>query len=287
MIDNHPVIVWTPFGRKRTYSILIKYLERDVERGLVDEVWAYLNTDPNQEEDLRYAYELARTYPWFRLKERPADCPRMRPKQRNTGWAYRYFTDPDAVYVRMDDDLVYLHEDAVEHLVRARLDWEGSVLCAFPIIINNALCSWHLQKQHRIPGPSKGWKSVQLPYCMDAVGWADGDFAVQLHRLLIDHIEAGTVEELFMHHPVTLAPRQQFSVSCFATLGSDYAGFEPVGNIGKEEEFWHSVHRPQEIGRANIIVENALVGHWSFYGQHRELDASGLLDVYRKLAEKL
>lgn len=287
MIDNRPVITWTPYGRERTVSLLIEYLRRDHERGLVDEAWLYLNTDPHQESDLRYAHRLERENDWVKLKERPADCPRMVPKQRNTGFAYRHFTDPDAVYVRMDDDLVYLHEDAVEHLVRARLDWEGSVLCAFPLIINNAVVSWHLQQNGRIPGPSKGWKSVQLPYCMDAVGWGDGDFAVMLHRLLLDHIEAGTVEDLYMHHPITLAPRQQFSVSCFATLGSDYAGFEPVGNIGKEEEFWHSVHRPTEIDRANVIVENSLVSHWSFYNQHGELNASGLLDVYRKLAEKL
>lgn len=287
MINDRPVIAWTPFGRERTYSILIKYLERDVERGLVDEVWLYLNTDPQQESDLRYAYQLDAKYPWVKLKERPTDCPRMRPKQRNTGFFYRHCTDPEAVYVRMDDDLVYVHEDFFEHLVKARLDWEPSVLCAFPIIINNAVVSWHLQQQRRIPGPSKGWKSVQLPYCMDQVGWADGDFAVGLHRLLLDHIQAGTVEELYMHHPVQLAPRQQFSVSCFATLGSDYADFEPVGNIGKEEEFWHSVHRPAEADRANIIVENALVSHWSFYHQHPELNASGLLDVYRSLADKL
>jgi hypothetical protein len=287
MIDNRRVIVWTPYGRKNTVSILVRYLERDYARGLVDEYWLYLNTDPGQDEDLRYAYELARDHDWIHLKERPEDCPRKVPKQRNTGFAYRHFTDPDAVYVRMDDDLVYLHDDAISNLVTARLAWEGSVLCAFPIIINNAVVSWHLQQQRRIPGPSKGWPSVQLPYCMDAVGWADGDFAVRLHRLLLDRIQSGTVEELYMHHPVTLAERQQFSVSCFATLGSDYAGYSPVGNIGAEEEFWHSVHRPAEIKRANIIVENALVSHWSFYHQHAELDASGILEDYRALADKL
>lgn len=287
MIDNHPVIAWTPYGRERTVSILVKYLERDHKAGILDEYWLYLNTDPNQEGDLRYAYQLARDNDWIKLKVRPEGSPRLHPKQRNTGWFYQHCTDPDAVYVRMDDDLVYVHQDAVQHLVKARLDWEGSVLCAFPIIINNAVVSWHLQQQGRIPGPGEGWQKVTLPYCMDPVGWGDGAFAVGLHELLLAHIEAGTVEQLFMHHPVVLAPRQQFSVSCFATMGSDYADFTPAGNIGKEEEFWHSVHRPSEIGKANMVVENSLFSHWSFYGQHRELNATDLLERYRKLAEAL
>lgn len=288
MIDNRRVIAWTPFGRTNTYSILIKYLERDVKRGLVDEVWAYMNTSPEgQEHDVAYAHELADTYPWFHLKERPADCPRRHPKQLNTGYAYRYFTDPDAVYIRLDDDIVYLHDDFVTNLVRARVAWGATTLAAFPIIINNAVCSYFLQTMGLVPGADDGWPVVGIPYCMDEVGWKSGDLAVKLHQLLIDNIKAGTVHDMFMHHPVQLGPGQQFSVSSFATLGSDYATFEPVGNIGQEEEYWHSVHRPQELGVRNAIVPDALVSHWSFMHQHTELAASGLLEEYRKLAEAL
>jgi len=60
MIDGRRVVAWTPYGRVRTYSILIKYLERDIRRGLIDEVWLYMNTDPQgQEADIAYAHELA------------------------------------------------------------------------------------------------------------------------------------------------------------------------------------------------------------------------------------
>jgi hypothetical protein len=278
------VICWTPYGRRRTVSILAEYLRRDHARGLVDEWWLYLNCDADQADDMAYAHELATAYDWIRLAERPAGYPVLAPKQRNTGYFYLHCTDPDAVYVRFDDDIVYVHEDAVANLVRTKLALADSVLCAFPIIINNAVVSWHLQQQRRIPADRDGWPSVQIPYCMDSVGWADGGFAVKLHELLLDRMEAGTVEELYMHHTVTLAERQQFSVSCFATLGSDYTALDPPGNLGVEEEFWHSVHRPKQAGKANIIVDSAVVSHWSFYHQHADLDASGLLDRYRKLA---
>ncbi|GIH26081.1 hypothetical protein Aph01nite_43910 [Acrocarpospora phusangensis] len=287
MIDDRPVIAWTPYGRRRVASILAAYMERDHRAGIIDEWWLYLNTDPDQADDLVYAHELAETYDWVRLVERPAGYPVLTPKQKNTGLFYLGCTDPDAVYVRLDDDIVYLHEAAIPNLVRAKLTLADSVLCAFPIIINNAVVSWHLQQQRRIPGPSKGWESVQLPYCMDSVGWASGDFAVKLHEFVLGKIEAGAVEDLYMHHTVTLPDRQQFSVSCFATLGSDYTVLDPPGYLGAEEEFWHSVHRPKQAGRSNIIVDTSVVAHWSFYHQHAELDASGLLDRYRKLAASL
>src|SRR5439155_10461677 len=167
-------------------------MRRDHERGLVDEWWLFLNTDPGkQEDDLRYAYQLAKEYNWIRLLERPQDCPRLRPKQRNTGYAYRYMTDPTAVYVRCDDDIIYIHEDAIENLVRSKIAMTGSLAC-FSVIINNAIVSWHLQARRLIPGPPD-WPSVQLPYCMDMIGWQDGDFAVRLHEFFLDKIEAATV----------------------------------------------------------------------------------------------
>src|SRR5690606_32691673 len=67
VIDGHPVIAWTPFGRERTVSILVEYMRRDHERGIVDEYWLYLNTDPDQVSDLRYAYQLARRYDWVKI----------------------------------------------------------------------------------------------------------------------------------------------------------------------------------------------------------------------------
>lgn len=291
MLNNRRVIVWTPYGRRRTYSLLIEYLKRDVLKGIVDEVWAFMNTDrKGQEDDIAYAHELDAAHDWFHLKERPDDCPHLHPKQLNTGFAYRHFTDPDAIYIRMDDDLVWLHEDAIRNLAMTRMVWGDSTLAAFPIIVNNAVCSFFLQAMGRIPGKDDGWDVVATPYCMDDVGWRDGNFAVQLHRYTLDHIAADTVHEMFMHHAVQLSVGQQFSVSCFATRGSDYGHLEPVGNLGPigygvEEEHWHTVQRSRELDIPNAIVPNSLVVHWSFHHQHKELNASGLLDQYRKLAE--
>lgn len=285
MIDNHRVIAWTPYGRRPTYSILIEYLRRDVERGLLDEVWAYMNVDLHgQESDVAYAHELAEQYPWFHIKYRPDGIPRHPgPKQRNTGFAYRYMTDPDAVYLRFDDDVVYVHPDTVANLVAKKLEMAPS-MAIFPIIWNNALSTYFLQSGGVVP---MEWGQVSA-YCMDPVGWANGPFAVKMHEKLIGHIEAGTVEDCYLYQDFPLKLGDQFSVSCFASAGRDYAALpQPGVLIPDEEEHWHTVHRPRVTGQPNILVGNALVSHWSFFPQKPFLNTSGLLERYRDLADKM
>ncbi|MFF7130410.1 hypothetical protein [Streptomyces sp. NPDC008240] len=285
MIDSKRVVAWTPYGRRRTYSILIRHLQRDVERGLVDEVWAYMNTDPQgQEDDIVYAHELAEQFPWFHLKHRPEGIPRHPgPKQRNTGYAFRHMTDPETVYLRFDDDVVYLHESAIENLVRARIEMPAPT-AVFPIIINNAIVSHFLQACGKVPVE---WGTVQ-PYCMDPMGWANGPFAVKLHELLLDHIERGRVEDLYLYQDFPIQPGTQFSVSCFASLGSMYAGLPdgPGVLVPDEEESWHTIHHPLATGAPNILRGNAIVSHFSFFPQHPFLNNTTLLDRYREIADK-
>ncbi|MDX3575994.1 hypothetical protein [Streptomyces sp. FL07-04A] len=283
MIDGHKVIAWTPYGRERTVSLLVKYMERDVKRGLVDEYRLYLNTDEGQEHDRAYAHELAEQHDWITLQHRPEgiDLGNL-PKQRYTGLAYREMVDPDAVYLRLDDDIVYVHEAAIENLVRARLEMPAPA-AVFPIIINNAICSYFLQACGKIP---REWGEVGM-YCMDPVGWANGPFAVKLHEMLLGHIERGTVEDLYLHHDFQLPPGTQFSVSCFASLGSMYAGLEQPGVlVPDEEEAWHTIHHPLATGAPNVVRADAIVSHLSFFTQHAFLNPTNILDRYRELADK-
>lgn len=288
MINGKRVVAFTPYGRQRTVSILKEYMLREHLKGVVDEWWLCSNVDANQVTDLRYMYQIQKSHKdWIKIKERPRDVVRLTPKQRNTGYFYRYMTDPNTVYVRFDDDIIYLHEDAVTRLVEAKLRM-GSTLTCFAYIWNNAICSWFGQKHGKIPGAGDGWPEVEQPYCMDSVGWSNGEFAVLLHELLLGKIEDKKVEDLFLYQDIPLAPRQQFSVSCFAVDGVDYAVLEPPGHLDyPEEEHWHTVHRPEKVNKDNVIVGDALVSHFTFFPQQKEVFATDILDRYRKLAEAL
>lgn len=285
MIDGKRVIAWTPFGRERTVSILERYLTRDHQRGIVDEYWLALNTDPDQVDDLRYGYQLAASKDFIKAKDRPAGLPFRTPKQRNTGSFVRYMTDPDTVYVRFDDDIVYVHEHAIERLVRHKLATPSSV-CSHPVMWNNSIISWFLQQAGIIP---ESYGKVGGPYCMDPIGWADGRFAVRIHQLLLDHIEAGTPDRVYLYQDFPLQLGMQFSVSCFAALGSMYAALPAGPGVLEpdEEESWHTIHEPRRIGQPNMIVGNSLVSHLTFFPQQSAVFATDIPDRYRKLSEAL
>lgn len=284
MIDGKKVVCWTPYGREETMSILVKYMERDVMAGVVDEYHLYMNTDPEQERDREYAQELNEEHAWIVLQERPEGLKTLRPKQLNTGRYYRYAIEPDTVYVRFDDDIVYVHEDAIERLVRRKIS-SPSLVC-FPIIWHNAICSYYLQVMGKIP---KEYGVVSKPYCMDPIGWADSEFAESIHRLLLSHIREDTVDSLFLHHDIQLELGQQFSVSCFAAESDLYRSLNPPGILThEEEENWHTVDWTRRTGRNNSIVGNALVAHLSFF-PHRDYirKATDILPQYRELADTL
>jgi hypothetical protein len=286
VIDGKKVTAWTPYGREATVSILAEYLRRDHERGIVDEWVLCMNTDVDQMHDLVYAMKLALTnQDWIVRKDRPEHCPRLRPKQRNTGYFYRYFTDPDTVYVRIDDDIVYVHEDAIERLVRHRLE-AGSGVASFPVMWNNSIISWYAQQAGIIPTE---FGAVGGPHCMDPTGWANGQFAVKIHNLLLDSLEAGDDgSKFFLYQDMSLPVGMQFSVSVFASLGSMYAGLETPGVLQpSEEESWHTVHQPRKVGQPNIIVGDALVSHYTFFPQGPIVRATNILDRYRALAKEL
>jgi len=123
---------------------------------------------------------------------------------------------------------------------------------------------------------------------MDPIGWANGPFAVKMHEKLIGHIEAGTVESCFMYQDFPIKIGEQFSVSCFASAGKDYAALETPGVlVPDEEENFHTVHWPRVTGQPNILIGNAVVSHFSFFPQRPFLDASGVLERYRALSKEL
>lgn len=283
MIDNKKIIAWTPYGRRETVSILVKYVARDVEAGIVDEYHLFMNTDEDQVEDRTYAEELANRYSFIKLLPIPAGVHVFQPKQGNTMYYYQYAIEPDTVYVRLDDDLVYVHENAIENLVRAKIGTPA--LATFPIIINNAVSSYYLQVMGKIP---YDWGRVEAPNCVDRVGWADAHFAEQIHRFTLDKIRTGQITDIFLHHDIQLSLGLQFSVSCFAAESDIYRELNPPGVVRHEEETWLTITRSQQTGRRNVIVGNSLVSHLSFYPHSKYIrEETDILNQYRELAEAL
>jgi hypothetical protein len=284
VIANKKVVVFTPWGRELTASILYRYLARDHAAGVVDEWHLWMNTDPQQESDRQYGYKLEKDHDWIKTFERPRKYA-FHPKQLNTGTFYVYTQDEDTIYVRMDDDIVWIDENAIRRLVQYRID-NPFPFVVFPIIWNNAVCSYYLQQGEQLPS---WWGKVEN-YCMDPVGWGNPVFAENIHNHLLKCIEEKVTDKLFLHTTMQLPVGHQFSVSCFAQFGEEYKKVNgDLGNLeAVEEEGWHTMTQPYKLGRPNVIVPNSLISHFSFFHQRNHLlKKTNILDRYRELSNGL
>jgi hypothetical protein len=279
VIQDKKVVVFTPWGRELTASLLFKHLQRDHKAGVVDEWHLWMNTDEDQQRDREYGYGLAQDHDWIKTFERP-EGEVLHPKQMNTGRFYVYTQDEDTIYVRMDDDIIWIEPNAIQRLVEQRID-NTFPFVVFPIIWNNAVCSHYLQITEAMPS----WWGRVGNHCMDAVGWADPNFAENIHRHLLKMIETDQVDKLFLHHSIQLNVGQQFSVSSFAQFGSEYK--KVAGQLGHEEESWHTIRSPFEMQRPNMIVPNSLISHFSFYHQRPHLLKTDILKQYKEIADSL
>jgi hypothetical protein len=290
MIAGKRVVAYTPYGREQTVSILAEYLKAEQAKGFLDEWMLCMNTDPGQEADVAYAHKLAKNHKWINCYTRPGhltpDLPipdewkqgDRHPKQMNTGRFNWYMQDPDTIYVRLDDDIVWMEHDALHNLVLAKIS-RPDLLGVFPVIWNNAICSWWLHQEGHLQGfPPVG------RHCVDPMGWGDPQFAERLHGLLLEHIAHHNERLTFIAGFLELGWREQFSVSAFAIEGDEYAQLGGVLDWD-EEEHWLTQFRTGIVRKANAIVGNAAVSHFTFFTQRAYiLNETDLLDRYRELS---
>ncbi|KAI1318872.1 hypothetical protein F5Y16DRAFT_111832 [Xylariaceae sp. FL0255] len=103
------------YGRMRTVDILDCHLQQNLAAngGMLDEVWFLLHTD--NQGDLKWLKELVEKRPQYKIIK-SGDC---------VGFNYGCIWDPiienDTIYVKIDDDIVFIHPDTIPQLVHTRI----------------------------------------------------------------------------------------------------------------------------------------------------------------------
>jgi hypothetical protein len=282
---GYKVEVFIPSGRKRTMSILMDNLSRF--QNIVDRVQIWLNTGDGQEEDQKWLESLPDIYgDWVKLYRLTDEQYKIRPIQLRSGLFYTNTTQEDTIYIRMDDDIVYVDDLFFQNLLDFRID-NPDYFLVMGAIVNNAILSYIYQEElELIP---KKFGPIE-PYCMDPVAWRSGPFATALHETLISHIKSNTVDELFFDR-AELKNASRFSISCFCFFGKEFAKFNGIigqrrpGKVYRDEEIALTEIIPTLDDKLNVICGSAIVAHYSFFAQRPFLDKTDILEQYRAIAK--
>jgi hypothetical protein len=268
MFGNYRIVAVTPAGRRRYMKLLAPLV---LSSGLVDRYDIWVNTA--DEGDLAFLEAVRQLAPErVRLVAQPDGKP--------PGWGaihgfLRTTQDEDTIYIRLDDDIVWLEPGFFETLLRFRIDHPRFFLVS-PLVINNAVCTHILLTSGKIASS----RYVEAA-CMDPVGWRDSAFAVALHRLFIDL--AGRGEAGRFHCGPREIALNRFSVNAICWFGRDMAAIG--GEVAPAEEEDLSNRIPARLGRTNCFCTDTIAAHFAFYTQRDLVDRSGLLDAYASLLE--
>jgi len=286
MINGQKIIAFTPVGRKRYMDLLAAHMKREHDAGHIDE-WILFN-NAYMREDSTYCDQLAAQWDWITvLREKPlvghdtAGGQFMWRRPDHIADFYKFMTQSEnVIYVRLDDDIVYIDPDCLPRLVKYRLEHPEAFL-VFPTIVNNVRTSYHMQEQ----GIVGNW-GIRNEMC-DEVAWKHRDYVFDLHMKALRAIEEGKLAEtLGLRSEVYTDPSYEaghISINCFAILGKDMLDCVVPG----DEEGYLSLWRPRDLKRQNARCGDALVIHFAYHTQTDFMDKTGLLNDYVKLAPPL
>jgi hypothetical protein len=191
---------------------------------------------------------------------------------------YRYFDDPEAFYVRLDDDVVFVEDGFFEKFRARALAARGNALWFSPVVVNNALCNWLLK--HFAAVEIDGPVSAQA---MDPWSWRHATFPKAMHPVFIEAARAGRLD--CFRIPDQEVRLTRYSVNAIGFFGADVAELgEAFWPPGLDEEEWLSAILPAKIGSQGLIFGDLIAAHFSFYTQERELLRTPILEAYYRLA---
>jgi hypothetical protein len=264
-------IITTPAGRQKYLEVLLKNLIKNKQD--FDEWHLWLNT--TNQEDIIYCQSLADTYSW--IKAIPLSIPHNGNLSIHS--FFRDCADHDAVYIRLDDDIVFLEKNFCKKLFQYRVDNPDPFL-VYGNIVNNA-CISHLHQRYG----ALGVNTPHIEYsCMGNMWRAEAaQHVYNMHQEFIGKVKQYNSVDFMRFSPAwILNLYERVSINCISWLGKTFAEFG--GNVGYDEEAWLSMDKPASMGKPNVIFGDAVCAHFSFYTQRDFLDKTDVLQQYSTIS---
>lgn len=267
MYKDYRIVVVTPSGRSGYQSILFEHLKK--HRHIIDEYRIWQNTTNTN--DINFLLQLNESYDWVSIDSR-----KKVGGTRHIGQYFDRCCEDNTIYIRLDDDIVYLDNNFFTNLIEFRIN-NPDYFLVFGNIVNNDICN-HFH--HRF-GAFK--YDGHIPYGCAANAWQNPQLAEDIHRQFIVNLKNNKIQSYYFDRYI-LYEHPRFSINAICWFGTDmYYVHKYLGGIVHDEEQDITVTKTQLIKKYNCICGSALCSHFSFFTQREYLDKTNILDFYKEL----
>lgn len=273
-MPDFKIITVTPAGRQRYMKILHRYLMKN--RHLIHKHQWWVNT--GRGDDIEYMQQLAAEHPdFYEIYMNDPNIPLQ------GGWSiYQFFKntcDPECVYIRLDDDIVWMDHDAIRELINFRLENPGPFLVSGNVV-NNAMCNYIHQRIGAIPDDIG--KCTYNAMC--EFSWRTPENSRHFHTAFFQNLNDDNIDA-YKFPQWKLLDYERFSINVISWFGRDFADFG--GEVYFDEEPWLAHQKTLELERPNVICGKALFVHFAFFTQREYLEGqSNCLDLYDELSQE-
>jgi hypothetical protein len=261
--QTYKVSICTPAGREKYLSFTKKFIYRKMEEGLIDEWQLWLNTINPQ--DIAYIESMAAENPKvkiYRLDEKITPTWESY-NALQTHKFFKFAHDDDTIYIRLDDDIVWVEDGALEKICQARIIHPNAYVI-YPNIINSTMCtSWHqeigaLSEEFGIVRKERP-EDLDWAY-LDAFNYTDSGLINHIHNTFRKRYEEGSLSAYYLPSK-SFDDYKHFSICSIAWWGKDKV------SPGALEESQMAHELPKGFARPVWFAGDALMVHYSYHTQ--------------------
>lgn len=263
MYKGYKIIVNTAAGRRRYMQYLVPFI---LSSDIVDRYDIWINTHNGA--DIEFFRLLAEQFPIVNLCWQPDGYVNG---IQSINAFYRDCVEEDAIYIKLDDDIVWMEGDAIKKMVDFRIE-NPQYFLVTPLVINNSLSTYLLQMREKIH---------LTHYCNSLAAhpllWKSGDFATELHSWFIEnYLQTGRTSKL--HVGKQEMGMTRFSINAVLWFGHEMKKMNGIVP-GDDEEFLSCIY-PTQKGMCNCWNGDVVMAHFAFFTQRKRLDKAGILEKY-------
>jgi len=282
MYKDRRVVVCVPCGRKKYLRVLLPFLLSERAK-IVDEVQLWINTDVT--EDLQYlktvsdqfANKLRRVVNDGQIVRAAYDAARSNFIFADSiCFFYKKTVEPDTIYIKLDDDMCWIHPDFFVNLCDDLIANEDRCFFVSANVMNIATSS-KIYQDMGVVGTEAGicTSDARCP-----IGCIDGKFAKYLHERFLELHANDEVEKLYFE---SYEATGRHRIGAIAYTGETFAKFGGHVSAADEKDLTQIIAR--RLGLPMRTCGNALICHFASAHQRALLeDETDILDRYLKIA---